>query len=67
MTPPRKTIRNWPCHRAKLACKIGRDALDASIPDLPDGVTAEQWALYNLLHAVEDIASAIENLEVKSK
>ena len=50
-----------------MACKIGRDALDASIPELPDGVTAKQWALYNLLHAVEDIANAIENLEVKSK
>jgi|JI9StandDraft_1071089.scaffolds.fasta_scaffold155178_2 hypothetical protein len=66
MTPLPQQIRNWPCHRAKLACKIGRDALDRVTPDLPDGVTAEQWALYNVLMALEDIATAIERLETKS-
>ena len=48
-------------YRAKLSCKIGRDALDGKT-SYPPGSTRVEYALYNLLHAVEEIASAMPNV-----
>lgn len=46
-------------YRAKLSCKIGRDALEGCI-EIPANVQSIDWALFNLLHAVEEIATALE-------
>jgi len=45
-------------YRAQLSCKIGRDVLDGKI-QCPDGVQPIEWAMFNLLHAVEEIAMAM--------
>ena len=45
-------------YRAQLSCKIGRDALEGKTTP-PDGILPIEWALFSLLHAVEDIAKAM--------
>jgi hypothetical protein len=45
-------------YRAQLSCKIGRDAIEGKITP-PDGATPMEWAMFNLLHAVEEIAIAM--------
>jgi hypothetical protein len=45
-------------YRVKLSCKIGRDALEGKTK-LPCGTTPTDYAIFNLLHAVEEIASAM--------
>jgi hypothetical protein len=52
-----KTHSEWAAYRCALSCKIGRDAIERK--GLPDGLTPTEYALYNLLHAVEDLAKAI--------
>ena len=51
------TPREYALYRVSLSCKVGRDGLEGR--KMPPGVTREQWALYNLLHAVEDMALAL--------
>ena len=46
-------------YRAGLSCAIGRDAIEGRI-EIPANVSPMEWAMFNLLHAVEEIASAIE-------
>ena len=46
-------------YRAMLSCAIGRDAIEGRI-EIPANVSPMEWAMFNLLHAVEEIASAIE-------
>ena len=41
-------------YRATLSCKIGRDAIERK--NVPDGTSAQDYAIFNLLHAIEDIA-----------
>ena len=51
-------------YRAGLSCAIGRDAIEGRI-EIPANVSPMEWAMFNLLHAVEEIASAIEpNAEI---
>ena len=52
--PPATTLR-----LTRLACKLGRDALDGKVepPDYAGGLT---FAVFNLLHAIEDLATLIE-------
>jgi len=45
-------------YRAQLSCKVGRDALEGKTTP-PDGVTPMEWAMFNMLHAVEEIATAM--------
>ncbi len=54
-----KTKREFALWRAKAACRFGLEAFDGK--GLPDGVTRTDYALFNLLHAVEDIAMAMED------
>ena len=51
-------VRHPRLYRAQLSCKIGRDALEGKTT-LPDGVAPMEWAMFNLLQAVEEIATAI--------
>ena len=43
--------------RAVAACEIGREALDFPA-EVPAGVNPLEYAVYNLLQAVEDLARA---------
>ena len=51
-------VRHPGLFRAQLSCKLGRDALEGKTTP-PDGVTPMEWAMFNLLHAVEDVATAM--------
>lgn len=55
------TPREWALYRVGLACKIGRDALEGKA--VPKTCSAVEYALFNLLHAVEDIANAMGDTE----
>lgn len=55
---PAPLVRHPGLYRAKLACKIARDIIDGSTPAPPD-VSRMEWAMFNLLHAVEEIATAM--------
>jgi hypothetical protein len=51
-------VRHPGLYRAKLSCRIGRDAIEGKTP-LPEGCTPIEYALFNLLHAIEEIADAL--------
>ena len=52
-----KTEAEWCAYRAQASCRIGRDALDGKTFELlPSGVSRQEYALFNLLHAVEELA-----------
>lgn len=59
-----QTHSDWCLYRAVLSCKIGREALDGNV-DTPPGVSDIEYALYNLLHAVQEIAEAMKTQEVE--
>lgn len=51
-------VRHPGLYRAQLSCKIGRDVLEGKT-QCPDGVQPMEWAMFNLLHAVDEIARAM--------
>ena len=51
-------VRHPGLYRAQLLCTIGRDTMEGKTTP-PDGVTPMEWAMFNLLHAVEEIATAM--------
>jgi hypothetical protein len=51
-------VRHAGLYRAKLSCRIGRDALDGKSQP-PEFVTPAEYAIYNMLHAIEEIADAL--------
>jgi hypothetical protein len=46
-------------YRAQLSCKIARDAIDGTRHQPLPYCTATEYALFNLCHAVEEIATAM--------
>lgn len=50
-----RTPEEWAAYRCKLSCRIGRDALEGKT-QTPVGITRLEYAVYNLLHAVEELA-----------
>lgn len=52
--------RNPALYRAKLDCQIARETLAGDIQP-PSGLSRQDWALYNICHAIEDIATALMN------
>lgn len=52
------TDREWALYRVGLVCKAGREALEGK--RIPATCSVVEYALFNLLHAVEDIARAME-------
>lgn len=66
LKPKPRSQLGWAVERARLACKVGRDGINGE-QDLPDGVTGLEWAVYNLLHAVEDVANAVELMDRGAK
>jgi len=53
--PPKRKI---PYYRARLSCKVGKDAIDRGA--CPEGRVPLEYAIYNLLCAIEDIAEGLE-------
>jgi protein involved in temperature-dependent protein secretion len=60
----KKTTKEFALYRARLSCKVGRNAIEGKITP-PCGLSPIEWAVYNLLHAVEDIAGAMEKAKGK--
>jgi hypothetical protein len=56
---PPKNDREWALYRCKASCRIGRQALDGDIV-LPVGHQPIDWAMYNMLHAISEIATVME-------
>ena len=46
-------------YRAQLSCRIARDAIEGKRHQAPPYCTATEYALFNLAHAVEEIATAM--------
>jgi len=62
---PKDMIRSNPALcRAIISCRVGRDAMDGTLPP-PQMATPTEYALYNLLHAIEDIATALAEMELR--
>ena len=59
-----ETPREWSAYRAKLSCRIGRDVIEGKTV-APGGIARTEYALYNLLHAVEEIADALSQLRTQ--
>lgn len=61
--PPSLPLPNdtagWALYRAKLSCRIGKDALNGTA-EVPNEVTSSDWVLYQMLCAIEDIAIAMQ-------
>jgi hypothetical protein len=61
--PADELKRNAALYRVKLHCKLGRDALEGKgAENLP--CSQQEYAVFCLLHAVEDLALAIGQLLV---
>ena len=50
-----QTPTEWHAYRAVLSCKIGIQAVEGNRAT-PDGISATEWGIYNLLQAVESLA-----------
>lgn len=51
--------KNIELYRLKLSCQIGRDAINGS-SKLPPNTSAVEYAIFNLLHAIEDLGAYLE-------
>ena len=60
------TERECALYRAGLSCSIGCDVLDGKI-EVPNGHSAMEYAIYNLIHAVSDLAKAMGENNEKEK
>lgn len=52
--------RNPALYRVKLSCQISRECL-AGEKEPPSGLSRQEWVLYNMCHALDDIATALMN------
>jgi hypothetical protein len=50
-----QTEAEWCAYRCQLSCKIGREVL-AGKTQTPIGVSPLEYAVFNLLHAVEELS-----------
>ena len=50
-----RTDAEWSAYRCQLSCKIGRDALEGKTQP-PAGCSPLEYAVFNLLHAVEELS-----------
>jgi hypothetical protein len=53
-------------YRAGLSCRIGRDIIAGEVKP-PNGLSVIEYAIFNLLHAVEDIALSMEKEKTQTK
>ena len=57
-----RTEAEWCAYRCQLSCKIGRDVLEGKTKT-PAGVSPLEYAVFNLLHAVEELSR--HNAEIR--
>jgi hypothetical protein len=50
-----KTPAEWSAYRCQLSCQIGRDVLEGKTQP-PAGRYPLEYAVFNLLHAVEELS-----------
>lgn len=50
-----RTPAEWCAYRCQLSCKIGREVLEGKTKT-PAGVSPLEYAMFNLLHAVEELS-----------
>jgi hypothetical protein len=50
-----RTDAEWAACRCRLSCKVGRDVLDGKTAP-PPGTSPLEYAVYNLLHSVEELS-----------
>lgn len=55
----KKTEAQWAAYRCRLSCKVGRDVIAGKNPP-PAGCSALEYALFNLLHAMEALSHVVE-------
>jgi hypothetical protein len=60
--PKPKTPPEWSAYRCQLSCKIGRDVLDGTT-NPPAGISRMEYAMFNLLHAIEDLSQVVRRSE----
>jgi len=52
---PPKSPAEWAAYRCQASCRIGRDALEGKTKP-PAGCSPLEYAVFNLLHAVEELS-----------
>jgi hypothetical protein len=57
-----RTEAEWCAYRCQLSCKIGRDVLEGKTKT-PAGVSPLEYAVFTLLHAVEELSRHNANTE----
>ena len=57
-----ETQIEWALYRCQSSCQIGRDVLDGKKAP-PYGIAAIDYAVYCLLHAVEDLSIAVGEMQ----
>ena len=57
-----RTPAEWSAYRCQLSCKIGRDALEGKTQP-PTGCSPLEYAVFNLLHAVEELSRPNDQAE----
>lgn len=55
-----QTETEWCAYRCQLSCRLARDILDGKTRTPPTGTPLE-FAVFNLLHAVEELSKQIAN------
>jgi len=58
--PAKITIpSNKALFRAELFCRIGKDLL-SGVMSTPTGIPRDDWIMYHLLNAIEDLAKGLQ-------
>ena len=60
-----KTPKDMALRRAKLNCQVGKDALNGTEPIMSNVAPLEK-AVFCLLNAIEDLATAMESEDAKN-
>ena len=53
--PKPKTKSEWCAYRCQLSCQMGRNIIEGKTKP-PAGVTPLEYAMFNLLHAIEELS-----------
>jgi len=54
----KREIKSTPLYRCKLTCSIGKKACENV--GIPKGVRKEDWIMYQMFSAIEDLAMHLE-------
>jgi hypothetical protein len=57
-----KTEYEWMLYRAEASCRIGKESLSGK--GIPSDLNKSEYALFNLLCAIEEIAKAMKSIKI---